>query len=1078
MHRHITYLFRRMKGVFLWAVFTGCLQSAAGQNYTFESAAVPSEWLAEQGILSVSAEHYKEGSQSLQWTASGVSRLVVTVSPYTTHSSNSAFMQIYVPEANNDTLVVEFMNGIAVQRKANLLCNTRGWREFNRAYTEYASTGTATVNALRITLKPTGAAQRKIFFDDIRLNQTTASGRVPGTQWLLDRAYMTANNRPLTYYAYYVNETDLLAVTPSAQELSNLNTLRATNIENITPAYNAVQALTARNYVNNSMNIVFNADGTLSGTVINTQPAGLTADAVTTILQRLTYLAAAALNNVSDMQAVFSKYLDHVLDQGLSEGCNLIFESSDYTNPRAIVPLVLNLIPACSDAQKAEVIKLARWLAFYGAMYEPAGSYLSNINSDIMYLHGSYIQLAAMYYPDNAIAVRELKAVKRFLERYTESVPGGNDMLKPDGTGFHHNAHYNNYMYAYQPLLDCMYLFRGTEFRVSTDAYLRFRKAVLAVYTMATLSTGDSRFFANTLCGRNPFEAGIILRFSKDKLEKLITVGGDCLGTVIDEELAAAYNYFYQSTKYAVPQNIYEGFYQFNYGSLGIFRHDNWVATMHAPTAKLWGSEIYSGANRFGRYQSHGALEITYGGAAQTASGYPSGTSNGGGWDWNVIPGTTTVHYTSWQEMMPNRNTTQRFDQYAKTKNFAGALSSGDCGVFACDFDQIDTWGSQQFTPTNLVFKKSMFAFDKLIISLGSDISSSGSYGSDMITATNLFQSIVPASGGGSLILNGNTLAKPYRQVISGSGNNWLITPQGTGYYIPQGNDDFELVYDSQKTPKQDGSDYANPTTTATAAKAYIKHGVKPSSKNYCFVVAPSTTSEQMASLAGQIGGSGGDLFTVHAQSSTLHALTYKPSNTTAYAFFASMSDVPFGIVRSVTIPLLLIDKPEASTGRHYFSVCNPDLKPQSNSAYGWMSQPSTATLTLDGEWLPVAAVDGVSFSGVSNGKTQVAVSLSEGLPVYFGAKTPNETKIENVQSSPWINFSKTKNTLRLLLQETDNKDVHINIYGITGASQYHSSMPAGAGQTKEISLQYLPKGVCLCVVTNGEKTETYKFTN
>jgi hypothetical protein len=866
---------------------------------------------------------------------------------------------------------------------------------------------------------------------------------------------------------------------PSAQELNDLNALRAVQIEGITPAYNAAQAMIARNYVNNNMNIIFNSDGTLSGTVINTQASALTIEAVTAIFQRLNVLGAASINpgaaNAAEMQVAFSNYLAHVLDQGLSEGCNLLFQSNNYSDPREIIPLVLNLIPACSGVQRAEVIKLARWLSFYGAMYESSGSYLSAINSDIMYLYGSYIQIIAMFYPDDAIAVRELKAVKRFLERYTEPVPGGNDMLKPDGTGFHHNVHYNNYMYAYQPFLDCIYNFKGTEFRISAEAYKRFRTAILAVYTMATLNTGDNRFFANTLSGRNPFGAGIKLQFSQSRFEKLIAIGGDCLGASIDEELAGAYNYFYQSTKYAAPPNSFEGFHQFNYGSLGIFRRDNWVATMHAPTAKRWGAEIYSGANRFGRYQSHGALEITYTGANQTAGGFPSATSNGGGWDWNVVPGTTTVHYTSWQEMMPNRNTTQRFDQYTKTKNFAGALSAGDCGIFACDFDQIDTWGNQQFTPTNLVFKKSMFAFDKLIISLGSDISSSGSYGSDMITATNLFQSILPLSGGGSLILNGNTLSKPYNQEIDGSGNNWLITPQGTGYYIPQSNDAFKLILDMQKTPKQNGSDYANPSTSATAAKAYFNHGVKPSSKNYCFVVAPATTKEGMATLAGQIGSDGGEVFTIQSRTSTLHALTYKPTNATAYAFFAPADNLSFGIVKSVTSALLLLDKPESATGRHYFSVCNPDLKPENNSIFGWIAKPTAAILTLDGEWLPVAPVEGVAFSTSANGQTQISLTLQNGLPLYFGTKTPGDTKIENEYSAQWVRFVKTGDTLKLFLSD-DNNDVHISVYNMEGTSLYRSL--ASAGGMMEVPVQELPKGFYICVVRSAEKTETFKFIN
>jgi hypothetical protein len=1042
-----------------------CIASPVpGQNYTFESAAVPTEWSALQGTLAVSAEHYKEGSKSLQWTTTGVSELIVTLpSPVTINASNSAFMQIYVPAVLQDTLVVEFMNGTSVKRTAYFLCNTRGWREFSRAYKEYASTASTTINALRITLKPADAAERQLFFDDIRLDRIREAGYVPGTQWLLDRAYMTTNNRPLNEYANTFYSEEIPASAPSAQELSDLQRLRNAQSLTLTPAYNAVQAMLARNYVNNQLN-----------KPLNTTPAGLVSDTVVVILQRLVYLAGAvAANGAADMTAAFSNYIDYLLDQGFAEGCNIVFEANSYTTPRSIIPLLLSVLPVCNGAQQEGLVRLARWISFYGAMYEPEAEYLGKLNSDVIYLFAPYMQTIAMFHPDDAVAVHELKAVKRFLERNTEYVPGGNDMLKPDGTGFHHNTHYNNYMYSYQSFLDCIYAFKGTEFRLNEEAYKRFRKAIVTIYTMATLNTNDTRHYAHTFSGRNPFAAGMTIYFSKSMFEKLVETGGDCMGTSIDEELAGAYNYFFQSNKYAVDANVYEGFYAFNYSPAAIFRQDNWVATMHAPTAKLWGSEIYSGTNRFGRYQSHGALEITYGNGTLAASGYPT-NSTGGGWDWNVIPGTTSVHYTSWQEMMPNKNTTDRFDQYTKTKNFSGGLSFGDCGVFATDFDQTDNWGSQRFTPTNLVFKKSMFAFENMIISLGSDISSSGTYSDNWITATNLFQEI-PAASNAPLVYNGNAVTGSYQSTVASTTNNWLITPQGTGYYIPQANDSLVVFYDTQTTPKSNGSDYASPSTTLKAAKAYLKHGVKPTSADYVFVVVPAATQAVMENLASSIGNDGGDLFTVESLSSTLHALTYKPLNITAYSFFSAVTDIPFGIVESVSSEHLLMDKWDPQTGRHEFAVVNPNLNPQTHSVYGWIASPTATTITLKGEWLPVENTPGVVFSTPVTGKTTITVTMNDGNAVYFTVKTVNDTKIASVTSSQWFSLLKKENHLDLQFSDPQTNGVRIAIYDMTGKLVYRQENQVVNQQVK-VPLKQISQGIFACVVSDAKKTETHKF--
>lgn len=154
---------------------------------------------------------------------------------------------------------------------------------------------------------------------------------------------------------------------------------------------------------------------------------------------------------------------------------------------------------------------------------------------------------------------------------------------------------------------------------------------------------------------------------------------------------------------------------------------------MRSPTTKFWGGEIYNKTNRFGRYQSHGTLEIIYEGGL-LPTGYPANKDNkGAGWELNMMPGSTTVHYTDWKEMMPYKNDKDRFDQWAKTSNFAGAVSMKEYGLFAAAFDQGDHWGSQRFTPTNLTFCKSVLAIDGMLFSVGNGISAKGEYADDML---------------------------------------------------------------------------------------------------------------------------------------------------------------------------------------------------------------------------------------------------------------------------------------------------------------------------------------------------------
>ena len=293
--------------------------------------------------------------------------------------------------------------------------------------------------------------------------------------------------------------------------------------------------------------------------------------------------------------------------------------------------------------------------------------------------------------------------------------------------------------------------------------------------------------------------------------------------------------------------------------------------------------------------------------------------------------------------MMPRQNTTQRFDQFTLTKNFTGALSMGNCGVFATDFDQIDTWSTTCFNATGLTFKKSVFAFDGKLISLGSNISSTSSPVNTSVTATNLFQSYKPAAGP---TVQGTVLSQSQSNAEY-TGANWLLTPENTGYYVPAANDKLVVFYGSQSSPIDTGSNVNSPGS-AVAAKAYIDHGVTPTDKNYHFVVIPDADATIMLQAAAQIGADGGELYTINAQDETMHSVTYKPSSTTAYAFFGAKENVGFGQITAVGSEMLVMQKNVSDTELS-FAVCNPNLRPQS-ATKGWEATATHTAITLAGE--------------------------------------------------------------------------------------------------------------------------------
>ncbi|WP_307757614.1 chondroitinase family polysaccharide lyase [uncultured Mediterranea sp.] len=697
-------------------------------------------------------------------------------------------------------------------------------------------------------------------------------------------------------------------------------------------------------------------------------------------------LAYAALSNVNQ-QTIFNDFIQKTLDNKIIARIPKLIYSS-YGNVREIPFHLLSALPACNIQQKKDLIKAVKVLIEFNKLYASTDIIKQNINTDYIYNVLPHLFVCALQQPDETQAIADLKAFSHYLSSCTEYSQGDMDGLKIDGTGFHHRTHYNGYMYAYKTWVEYIYRLKGTDFRIDKNAYERIKRAVVSEYLMANLPiSGEQHYFANSLAGRHPF-AGLQVDFGSELFQKLVEIGGDIQGETIDKDLAAYYNAFFQTNVYKdITPHKLDGFYQFNYSPVGIYRYKNWVATMRCPTTRFWGGEIYSKTNRFGRYQSHGSLEIIYNGPLKE-SGYPDNwerfSGKRGGWDWNVVPGTTTVHYTDWKEMMPNGNNTDRFDQWAKTTNFSGALSWKDCGIFAASFNQGDHWGGRRFEPTNLSFCKSVFVFDGFLLSLGSGICSNGNYGNDQITATNLFQAINNPNND-CMILNGEKIRKGKNVILETDKNNWLITPYSTGYIIPAGNDPLVVVNNTQSTPGPEGITESS-FNSLEVSKAYINHGVKPSNKKYCFVVVPGTTPQELSAHSRKLFHKKKGIFEICQQADSLHIIKHKPSKTLAYALFAPAKSLQDGFLQASDTPLLLMERFSKKENLLDLAICSPDLRPQNDKEKKtWKSSPTHSTLIFKGCWHVKRCLDKSILSCSPDGEyTKLTVELKDGLPCYI----------------------------------------------------------------------------------------------
>ncbi len=695
-------------------------------------------------------------------------------------------------------------------------------------------------------------------------------------------------------------------------------------------------------------------------------------------------MAGAAHKEGEKTKNDFYLLLDFIFSHNIIESIPK-FKYSNYNDVRKVPADLLSALHLCDDRRKTRLISAVENLLESEQLHFSAKEIREKINSDYIFNVTPHLFICAIHNPNDEIAVKELSAFSHFLSACTQYSPSGYDILKPDGTGFHHNSHYNGYMYSYKTWVEYMGRLKGTTFRIEKEAYLRMRKAVVSEYLMAVRSdTDEHRIFGNSMAGRHPF-TGIGVNFSRELLETLIEVGGDINGVTHDLELASYYNYFYKTKKYKdAPVLNADGYYQFNFSAAGVYRKDNWVAVMRCPTTNFWGGEIYNKQNRFGRYQSHGTLEIIYEGGL-SPSGYPTDSKKkSGGWDWNMMPGSTTVHYTDWQKLMPGQNDEDRFDQKSSTTNFAGALAWNDCGLFGAAFDQDDKWGNFRYEPTNLKFCKSVFAIDGMLFSMGTNIEAKGNYPEDYITATNLFQSVM-SKRCKTLIVNGQKIDKGEEKIIESGKNVWIVAPTTTGYYIPERHDRLIIRHSEQNTPSSAG--IAAEFGKEIVSKAYLEHGVKPKRSTYRFLTVPNVIPQQMKEIADK--QKTGTLFEVMTERDSLHVVKYHPTSTIAYSFFAPASGLTCGIVHASATELLVMERLDKNNDKLELAICNPNLRPKTIRKNYWYTMATPMEVELLGKWKITAGKDaqGLTIEQNNAGNTVLKAKLTEGNPIYVTLK-------------------------------------------------------------------------------------------
>ena len=616
------------------------------------------------------------------------------------------------------------------------------------------------------------------------------------------------------------------------------------------------------------------------------------------------------------------------------------------------------------------------WVSSYDAAYQAANG---AINTDLIYNISDAMMAYALWQDTPEAQYRYMRAFKRYIDRFFTHTVGTNDGMKPDGSGFHHWTAYNNYMYSYNTAANLLSYLDDTSFQVDRANYEVFRNAFYAQYIQAN----DAGVQALSTAGRNPQSRTNTL--SQSALKTIAIAGGNILGlATADPILAGLYNRIYgvdPAFNLSTQSSFEEGFFQFNHASAGVFRKDDWVAFNKGFTNNMWGAELYGTQNRYGRYQSYGALEILYPGNKVDGNGYDVDT-----WDWNYNPGATVIRLP-WAKLHGER---ARIDEMQQ-KRFVGTLTlkkknselltnnHGAYGMFAMDFKEKTGQGfSTTYSPENhnasFTFKKSNFYFDDMIVSLGSGISNND--GSNA-TVTTLYQRL--DNKGTSPNVDGANQSSSGETNYSGASDHWLISNYNTGFYVLAGDHSLKVKKELQQTPNQNQVWPANVSGNATATyyTGYIDHGTKPSNKGYEYILMPNSNHSEMQSLQAAIQG-GNKPYVVHKKDANAHIVQYKAKDVWGYAFFNATSNLAYDKVTGANASCLIMTEFNSTNQTLLMSVVEPDL---GFSERAYKPSPTVSKqISLQGEWTLSQSYPGVKVIFTSPTKTVVVFDLVDGL--------------------------------------------------------------------------------------------------
>lgn len=979
---------------------------------SFENGTLPALGDAHSRFV-VSAEHFKHLTSSLNWkwnaplTQWSIKQNIgyVPHNPKSKDNSVSTFVfWIYAKKpVNEGKLKIEFLKNGRVCSFFEYGLNFTGWRgawiSFDRDMQGKPEEG---MDEMRVTSPNVNSGE--LFFDHIMLSslqdvrQHTADFQAPyinpGTNnhWLiLLQSWQQSFDLPL-------NKEVTQGEQKSINEIQSRLTTFLLEGKKATP----VQALEASLA---AYAIRKNADGSLSGLpvfpdrygetyeylgaenykVLLNNPMGLANTTAFMLNMAVSYHKSKSEPDKQKIADMFVLFTQHFLDQGFQAGSALgTLHHLGYNIRDFYTAAYLMKQPLVNAHLDQEVQQAMEWFAGTGELKSKPtmpGMNIDAFNTSLIARLTSILMLK-----DSPEKSRYMYAFSRWIDNgflFTEGTEGA---FKPDGSIFHHRGNYPAYAVGgLEGAVTANYLLYNTDFQLKPVGREHLKNALLAMRNYCNLRT-----WPLSLSGRHPDGKGHLF---PEHYALLALTGTPDYSAKIDNELAAAYlrlesrpaaKFVKQFKNLGVePEKAPEGNWSYNYSCLNVHRRDNWLVTAMGFSRYLWSTEIYVGANLYGRYLNHGNLQIM--GSGTPVSNFGSGY-NQQGWDWNHFPGTTAavLPMKDLRANVKNLDAESGYEEMLLSdETYAGSLSfQNKQGVFAMKLHENPKYNG------SLHARKSYFFFDNRVVALGSGICSSLPGKS---VNTTLFQVYLPEPEA-AINVNGLDIKSfPYATSLE-KGKKTLSDGLNNYFFVKQGN-----VQVGKSLQKSFDEETDEPTQN-NFALAVIDHGVEPHNASYEYMVLVQPNPEQVKTVSKAFRSSKKQLYTVLKQDSLAHIVFDKVTNTTGYALFEAgkvniKTDVLFA-----SVPCMIMTS-KSKSNKLAISICDPDLrfykgkadvkydaegKPieRSIQSMSWINNASAVAemeVQVKGNWKTMGVSEYIQVKNVENGVTTLSVKCQHG---------------------------------------------------------------------------------------------------